>query len=200
MNERAKASEVSPWMPLITPFTSVEMIFGTSCSTLDLALADPDLSTPRSFSQPSALSAAAVEFSEIDDSCEVIPPITITSTNAPIAASPRSTIPAAAARGMWRVSTPTIGIATVATIVPATTGPTMVEVVPSSQMTPAMSAKKPTRSHEVRPRSRSQRGAANADASSPASPAPSSKGAGSAATASFLRKCFMTSTITSLTR
>jgi hypothetical protein len=170
------------------------MICGTSCSTLDFAPEEPDLSTPRSFSQPSALSAAAVAWAEIDDSCEVIPPITITSTNAPMAARPRSTIAAAAARGMCRASMPTIGIATAATIVAATTGPTIVYVVPSSQMTPARSAKKPMRSHEVRPRSRSQRGAANVDASSPASAAPSSNRAGSTAAPSFFRRCFRTST------
>jgi hypothetical protein len=40
-------------MPWKTPFVSVEMICGTSFSTLDLALAAPDSFTPTLFSQPS---------------------------------------------------------------------------------------------------------------------------------------------------
>ena len=72
------------------------------------------------------MSAASRMCCEMSAFWEVIPPITITTTKAAIAARPRSTIPAAAARGMWRASRPTTGIATVATIVPATTGPTMV--------------------------------------------------------------------------
>ena len=64
---------------------------------------------------------------------------------------------------MWRASELTIGIATVATIVPATSGPTMVDVVPSSQVKPASSAKTPTSNHDVLPRSFSQRGAANVE-------------------------------------
>ena len=46
-------------MPWMTPFVSVEMIFGTSFLTFDLALEAPDSSTPTLFSQPSALVAAA---------------------------------------------------------------------------------------------------------------------------------------------
>ena len=113
-------------MPLITPFVSVEMIFGTSALTSEFTLEEPESSTPTSSSHPAALSAPADAFSEIAPFWEVIPPITITSTNAATAASPSKTSPAAAARGIWRCSTPTIGIETVATIVPATTGPTIV--------------------------------------------------------------------------
>jgi hypothetical protein len=42
------------------------MIVGTSCSTVDLALEEPDEFTPRSSSQLWALSAAALESAEIE--------------------------------------------------------------------------------------------------------------------------------------
>ena len=106
-------------------------------------------------------------------SCDVMPPRTMTRTRTPIAKSPSRTIAAPAALGTrWRCSMPTRGIATVATIVPATTGPTIVFVVPSSQRSAARSAKTPTRSHAVRPRSRSQRGGANTVVNSSSSTAP----------------------------
>ena len=192
MNESAKASEVRPSMPLTTPLTSVEMICGTSCLTLEFALDEPDLSTPRSFSQPSIRSAPAEAFCEIESCWAVMPPITTTTTAAAIAASASRTITAAAARGMCRASRATTGPATVATIVPATTGPTIVSVVPSSQPSTASRAKTPSSSQHMRPRSRSQRGEANTDASSPASAGASSNidGAG----AGFLRRRFGTCT------
>ena len=49
---------------------------------------------------------------------------------------------------------------TVATIVAATSGPTIVNAAASSQTTAATSTRQPTRNHEVSPRSRSHAGAA----------------------------------------
>ena len=95
---------------------------------------------------------------------------------------------------MWRASELTIGIATVAMIVPATSGPTMVDVVPSSQVKPASSAKTPTSNHDVLPRSFSQRGAANVDSSSPASSEPNSNDCDSAA-GRFLPRCLRKLTV-----
>ena len=54
---------------------------------------------------------------------------------------------------------PTSGLATAATIVPATTGVTIVEISPSSQMAPNSTAPIPKRNHDWSPRSRSQVGA-----------------------------------------
>ncbi len=80
-----------------------------------------------------------------------------------IATRATRTIAAPAARGTRRrCSPPTIGIVTAATTVPATTGPTIVIVAPSSQISPATTRKNPARSHEERPRSSSHRGAAKA--------------------------------------
>src|SRR5262249_29127399 len=53
----------------------------------------------------------------------------------------------------------TPGAATVATTPPATTGTTIVDVTPSTQVSPANSTPTPTRNHDAMPRSRSQRGA-----------------------------------------
>src|SRR6266498_5758034 len=85
-NERANASDVMPRMPSITPFTSDERIFGASCSRLDFALEVPDLSTPASFNQPSTLFVASVAYVEIDERCELMPPIPITTTKTATAA------------------------------------------------------------------------------------------------------------------
>ena len=52
-------------------------------------------------------------------------------------------------------------MATVAMIVAAISGPTIVLAVASSQTTAVRSARKPSRNHEVNPRSRSHPGAAN---------------------------------------
>jgi hypothetical protein len=59
VKESANAMEVTPRIPLTTPFVSVEMVSGTALATLDLAAEAPDSSTPTLLSQPSALSAAA---------------------------------------------------------------------------------------------------------------------------------------------
>ena len=72
-----------------------------------------------------------------------MPLITITTMKTPSATNPSSTMTAAAARGMCVESFATSGIATVATIAAATSGPTIVEVVASSQITPARRRENP---------------------------------------------------------
>jgi hypothetical protein len=85
------------------------------------------------------------------------------------------TIAAPAARGTrCRFNRPTTGDATQATTAATTTGPAIVIVVPSSQTMPKTRAKTPTRSHEVRPTSRSHRAGENAPDSSRSSASPSS--------------------------
>src|SRR5205823_9944331 len=175
--ESPKTIEVTPWIPWITPVVKAEMIFGTSFSTPDFAVDAPDSFKSRSFSQPSALLAASVACLPITVPCDVIPPITTRTTRKARVATPRRTIAAAAARGnRWAVNNRTSGAMTVATIVAATTGPTIVCVVPSSQMIPTTKRNSPTRSHDVRPRSRNHRGGVKTLESWPASSGLSSTG------------------------
>ena len=108
------------------PVVRVEMIFGTSASTFAPALSAPDLSTPTLVSQPSALVTPSDAWREIGSCCAVMPPITSTRMSTAIATRPRRTSTAAAARGMCRARRETTGIATVAMIVAATTGPPIV--------------------------------------------------------------------------
>ncbi len=61
---------------------------------------------------------------------------------------------------------------TVARISPVTTGPTIVDVMASSQISASSSRTTPTRYHDENPRSRSQRGAAKTVESSLNSSAP----------------------------
>ena len=80
----------------------------------------------------------------------------------PSARRPSRTIAAPAGRGTrWPCSQVTIGAATVARIAPTTTGSTIVDVLPRSQVAPTRTSAKPIRNHERRPRSRSHIGAEN---------------------------------------
>ena len=65
VNETAKASEVSPCMPLVMPLTSVEMMFGRSVLTLLVASEAPFELTPASCNQPWSFVAAAELSDEI---------------------------------------------------------------------------------------------------------------------------------------
>ena len=69
-------------MPLITPLTSVEMICGTSCLTLDFALDGAGL-VDAEIVQPALRPCLrrAEAFCEIESFWEVIPPITSTTTS-----------------------------------------------------------------------------------------------------------------------
>ena len=90
-----------------------------------------------------------------------MPAMTITTTKTTTATSASRTSAAASARGMCRASRRTSGIATTATMSAQTIGPTIVYVSASSQIRPKTTSSIPTSSHELRPRSRSQRGVAN---------------------------------------
>src|SRR6185437_11856078 len=137
--------------------------------------------TPRSDSQLPSLSTAEVMFPAMSSRCTLSPPTTTTTTATTTAMTSRSTITAPTARGMrCRCISATSGEATVATIPAATMGPPIVYVAPSSQATAARSSSAPTSSQAVRPKSRSQRGAANTVESS-ASCADSIDGASAAA-------------------
>src|SRR4051794_13866446 len=163
--ESAKASDVSPWMPSTIPVVSAEISAGTSSCRLFDAPDAPDWSMPTLFAHDSRCATASSACWEICALCAVIPPITTTTITVASASSASNTIAAPAARGTrWRCSALTSGVATVATIIPPSTGPTIVAVVPSSHANAATSTKKPTSSHDVRPRSCSHCGAANARA------------------------------------
>src|SRR5215475_8795578 len=64
-NERPKNSDVSPWMPLIAPLTSVEITLEASELALEPALDEVESSTPRLFAQLWSWSTAALAFAEI---------------------------------------------------------------------------------------------------------------------------------------
>ena len=79
-----------------------------------------------------------------------------------MATSPSSTRTAPPIRGTrWRSSQPTAGPATAPSTAARMTGMTIVDVWPSSQMTPTMTSTKPTSSHDEKPRSLSHVGAEN---------------------------------------
>ena len=161
-SESPKRIEEIPLMPSIAPFTSVEIASGAAELALEFADEAADSSTPRLSAQLWSLSAAALAFCEISLLWALMPPSTTSSTTTASATSESSTIAAPPMRGTrCRSSQATIGIATVATMLAATSGPTIVAVAPSSQTKPTTRSANPTSSHDVRPRSRSQRGAAN---------------------------------------
>ncbi len=160
VNEMPKASDAIPRIPVATPWTNVEMIDGTEDETLAFALDAADESTPRSCIQLWILSAAALISAEILPLSPTMPPSTSRRITTPRAARPSRTMSAPSARGTrcW-LSQLTIGDATIATIPPVTTGSTIVDVIPSTHVSPTASAATPTRNHDASPRSRSQRGA-----------------------------------------
>ena len=120
------------------------------------------LSTPASASQPSILSAAWFVFAEMSPELALTPPKIRQKINAPIATSPSRTRMAPPTRGtLWCSNQPTAGPATAPSTAAKMTGMTMVDVWPSSQMTPTMISRKPTSSHEEKPRSRNHVGAEN---------------------------------------
>ena len=147
-------------MPSATPLSSVVRISGAAFCTSSLALCA--LSTPRSSSQPWILSSAWLTFAEMSPELAEMPPKTSKKMTTPMATSPSRTRIAPPIRGTrWRSSQPTAGPATAPSTAARMTGMTIVDVWPSSQMTPTMTSTKPTSSHDEKPRSLSHVGAEN---------------------------------------
>ena len=180
-SERPNATEARPRIPLIRPVVSVEMMVGTSALTCSEALAEAGLEIPTLSSQSWPLAAAAEACSAIESVWEVIPPMTSKRMTTATATMPTRTSAAAAARGMWRLSQPTTGMTTVATIVATTTGPAIVSVAPRNQTSPMISRTNPTSSQAVRPMSFSHLGAAKVLPSACSSSLGMAAAAGSAA-------------------
>ena len=129
-------------------------------------------STPMSFSHPSIVVLASERCAPRSSVSLVMPPMTTTTTSAARTTPESSRSAAPAARGTrWRASQLTTGEATDAITAAAITGVTIVWVSAMSQTAPTISTPRPTSSHAVRPRSRSQPGAAETIACPPRVPA-----------------------------
>src|SRR3954453_5652830 len=172
-SDRPNASDAIPPTVWITPCASVPLSFGTDeCSEL-LTVVAPDVLIPRSFSQAVMRSTPAPACSAIAPRCDWIPLTTRSTMTTARITEPRRTTAAAPVRFRCGCSFATIGAATTATINAAVTGSTIGGVTPSSQVRPTSTSKAPTRSQDVRPRWRSQRGAAKAVSSRSSSAGPS---------------------------
>ena len=154
-NDRKNASDAIPWMPETMPWMNVERDDEIAAAVPSAAFDAPDESTPRLVSHDVPLSSAELACFEISPACAEIPPITRTAISTPRAISPSRTRTAPHPRFQPRRSScPTSGDATQATTNPAVTGPTIPDIFPSVHSSTASRPTAPSRSHDVRPRSR----------------------------------------------
>ena len=137
-----------PWRKVDNPEETADDVPSAACEA-------PDWSTPTLVSHDCALSSALLAYCEIEPDCAAIPPMTSTAMRMPSASSTSSTTTAPHPRFQPRRSRrATTGDATHATTNPAMTGPTIPDIFPSVHVSTANTPIAPSRSHDVRPRSR----------------------------------------------
>ena len=170
MNARNAASEASAVTPAPRPSSSALKASLTDLLASSPALSDLLVLTPASLSQLWALSTALWRIFCSSGISLVTPDSSRYVIRQPSAITPRRQIAAPPPRpSRCRASQPTTGESTAAMIAAVMTGMTMVEVIASSQTTPARRTSVPTSSHDMRPRSRSHWGTAKTWASRSAS-------------------------------